>query len=572
MIMQHTDTRRFVLLTLVVPVICFSSACPAGINIYAPPIQALKNDYLEKQAKQKDVRLDQLHGLVRQNIASAEKMLKTAKTRGNISGMAVTRKWMSIFKRCTEELETTGNFKLPTKVRRELASVIVACKQKKTEVEEAHTARLAALERTCYERFVTECGKQAEETPGDEELKQLFHDLISGRPPAQPSSGEGEVEKGEVESGRDSQPDTSKEPTVIAASGEGEEWAPIARWFVEVHGLGMFQIPVMNRFEAADGEGESILGESYKTRYEPLRILSPGGGYVFRAKTIRGEKPVEIVEWPSEANSWTILVRARPGEEAPSKHGFEFQASFPGATELPFVGPTGEDAPVSPETDKARATVKITVKTRPAGAVVYVDRRLYRPQEGPHRTPCEVALTAGTHDIVLKKLGYRDGVINQFEATEGRTLAWVLQKDPSFISKTVIVSAKSVWCAVGIDVKEGDCLVVSPAGTWSCGRKREKVDSEGYPNNEHFFHYYLDPKSSPRQFARANYGALLMRIGEDGGLVPVGRKLRIKAERSGRLHFDINEKDDGRSRRDNTGSLTLRIQKWPGGPGVRPRH
>lgn len=89
----------------------------------------------------------------------------------------------------------------------------------------------------------------------------------------------------------------------------------------------------------------------------------------------------------------------------------------------------------------------------------------------------------------------------------------------------------------------------------------EMVGPEGYPNNQQYFRYYTDQTKAPRQVAKHNYGALLMRLGPNGTPVSVGRSFKATIRGDGMLYFDINEATSARG--DNKGALALRIVKGP---------
>jgi hypothetical protein len=54
-----------------------------------------------------------------------------------------------------------------------------------------------------------------------------------------------------------------------------------------------------------------------------------------------------------------------------------------------------------------------------------------------------------------------------------------------------------------------------------------------------------------------------MRIGKTGQVRAVSQNMKLKADADGVIFFDINEADDGKARRDNTGALNVKIIKVP---------
>jgi hypothetical protein len=199
--------------------------------------------------------------------------------------------------------------------------------------------------------------------------------------------------------------------------------------------------------------------------------------------------------------------------------------------------------------------------TRPEGAHVYVDGARTEEQGKPVTTPCTVGVPEGRHEIKLRLLGSLDATIVNFVPEEGREYSHAFRNDPRFVERTFQVSARSGWRNSGVEVAPGDVLIVEAAGQWSCGNKGELVGPDGYPNDQQFFHYYIQPKLAPRDYTKFNYGALLLRIGTTDQVIAVPKNIRAGIRSSGAVQFGINEAESARG--DNTGALTVTIRKGP---------
>jgi len=534
----------------------------ADVDLYTPEMQAFKVEYTTGKADRETARAEKLKGLIDKRRERAEALFQQKKKAGNVTGMAVARGAMRLCDSCQADLEEKGDFALPTRIRRELREMLATFTEDKKAADGEWAAETAAAEEETLDRFAELVGEQEVEVPAAPELKELLVKLVTTEPPAAEAAP---VEEGESapEDGGESAPQLA----IVLNQGEGTNWVTFARWRAEVPNIEMIDIPVMNRREGGKVDlDDAMTGDPYPTWYEPIRLLTPAEGYLFQVKTVGRQGATDVVEWPSAENDWIMQVRVRPGAEIPSKHALDLQVSFEGSEMLPFVGAGGavSESGEEPPPAVVQTKVRIVIKTKPAGAVVYVDGRVYRAGNKYGMTPCVAHMTVGEHSLRLRKFGFQDATIPDFVARAGRELNYTLKKDPAFVDTTAMVSARTPWRPSGVTVAEGDKLLITVSGTWSCGAKRERVGAEGYPNNRQFFHYYLNPQRSPRQVPRANYGALLMRTGEDGKPRSVGKKpLKFTAKESGMLYFDVNEADIGGSRRDNAGSLIVRIQKTP---------
>ena len=554
-------TPTAILLSLGLAFLC----ADAAVDLHTTGMQELKQAY-ERETRRVDAeRADRLGQLIRGSLAKAEDMQRRKKAAGNVAGMAAARSAVKIVKRCSDELAAGGDFEIPAKVRHEIKSMMDALRRDKKVVDDEREAAIKALRAKVQPLLADQLRKQGVDSTDPATVGRHFDALLSAAPaPAPPDAEEARAPDATPEAGPAGKRDVApKAPTELAASGHGSNWVSFANWHVETTGLEIIPIPVVGQRETRETEGGGMIsGQPYKARYEPLRVLPGGDLYVFRVNRLPGQAAADVVEWPGKHNDWALTVRVRPGKDLPCKHGLELQVSGPGADRLPVAGGETE----APASAASAADVRVSFETRPEGALVYVERKVVRQNGEPVRTPCAVSLKAGLHQVVLRKRGHLDAIFDELEATEGLRVTWDFKKNPAYEEGKIRVSARSAWQPSGVEVKQSDHLLIKATGEWRCGRKRELVDAVGYPNDKNFFHYYFDPKSSPRQLAGANYGALLMRIGDKGRPVCVGTGRRIKAETSGMLYFDVNESVDGRYRRDNGGTLTVEIQRLAATP------
>ena len=110
-------------------------------------------------------------------------------------------------------------------------------------------------------------------------------------------------------------------------------------------------------------------------------------------------------------------------------------------------------------------------------------------------------------------------------------------------------------------VNPGDRLIQVPRGQWTIGSKGEPCVADGYDRDDPKFRHYYEGKDAPtRQVREANYGALLARVGFPGGtIVPVGAETGITARVSGIVLFDVNEGSTPELRKDNRGTMEVKV-------------
>jgi len=395
-------------------------------------------------------------------------------------------------------------------------------------------------------------------------MEQAFDDLMGGKiktatepePGTEPEAEPG-AEPGEL-------------PQVQSNTNDVSEWATFGYWGAEINSMEVFRIAVFNRSKPEKNSGQSMVGSPYRTEFQPVRILPPGRGYAFQLKKMGKRLGVDVVEWPSRRNQWQLVVRARPTRGVPSRHAVELKVGFDGALKLARAdGAAGGEEEREPgdtaggEPDKETPPVPIRIETLPENAEIEVDGVRQKKKDKVLTTPCTVEIPAGRHDIRLERFGFHTVTFRNYEVQPGKRIAVRLVKNPAFKERTISVTARGLWQNSGITLDAGDTVQIEAAGMWDCGGRNQGIGPKGYPNSQDFFHYYIDPIAHPRLTSKANYGALLMRIGKEGKIIPVSEFLRARIKKGGRLYLGINE-GEGSARQDNTGSLSVRIQKGPG--------
>ena len=480
-----------------------------NMDLSTPEMQAIRKGYYERKKECNQVLADQLRKLVERNLEDARERLTEQKRTRNVTGMAVAGKAVRIFENCLDQVEKEGNFDIPEKVRRELMETIEQLRGRKTSIRAEYDKAIAELEASSLNRF-TALTAPGEEPSDMGKMKTLFRDFLVNAPStnadekaASDHSGMGMPSSGEEETRKQPSgtPDDTA-PDVIASSGEADAWLLFARWHATVSGMEVVNVPIAGRAEAEKESHFSPMTESeVETRYEAIQEINPTTGSVFRVKSIAGKNPADVLRWPSAGNNWTMQFRVRPGNNIPSEHAIELQVNR---------------SDVQPPLPREKLPVL------PGDA----QEKEPSPEEAQSKP---------------KKLSHA--------SAPGEY-------------KVIVVMARAGWRFSGVSVKKGDFLKTSVSGLWNCGSRGEKTDAEGYPNDDRFRHYYRGAAAVKRQLESANYGALLIRIGEKGRLGAIGTKASMISPQDGILYFDVNEATDAQSRLDNNGSLTVHISRY----------
>ena len=577
-------TTLRLLIGFLLPWLFLSPAASAQSNpLSSPACQEIKRAYLDAKKQADAARVKKLKDYVAQKLAEAKALLAEKKRAGNISGIAVGTKSVEILEQLAKQMDDKGTFEVPAQVRRELTGLMEECAKGKQKIEDDNATAQKDLDSKYTDLLAQKLKEAGAADLTDVQLAESFRLLISGRiPAAVVPSGTNAAPAAQQEPAVELEPAQSEMPAdtniIVRSSGNANNWVRLANWFADVRSIEIIEIPLLDRRQAERKTAEaSAIGQPYETRYVPARVLPQGEPYIFQVRSKPGYELPDVEIWPTRRNNWTMTVRARPRFN-PSRHGMEIFVSFPGVENLPAAAAdttTGEEASAvaqaptnAPPVDNT-PTVRIKVNTTPDGASVLVDGSPCTVSNALARTPCVVPMKIGTRQVRLRKLGYVDAVLNKFEAAEGKSIAYTLEKDPGMIDRTFKVSARTPWQNSGVTVKKGDLIMIQTTGTWNCGTNKEPVDAVGYTIAKYFF-YYFKPENGPRQLTTENYGALLVKIGKDGLMRAVGKDYKATADADGNMLFDINETDDNKVRRDNGGTLTVHIQKVPPAPPAPP--
>jgi hypothetical protein len=346
-----------------------------------------------------------------------------------------------------------------------------------------------------------------------------------------------------------------------------ERWFVAGTWNASMAGMDVIRIPIFTRQGVVTGRPMSVLtGRESSWAYTNLVALSKEKPVALRLKPVDGMRPVDVIAWPSARNDWSLEVRTSHCDEIPCLHGFLLEAS-----ELERGG-----IAVKPDARK----IAVPIRTEPPGAVLYLDgNRYFTPRGDFPVTPLTAMMEPGRRRIRLVLKHHLDYIIESYLARAGAAIDVDLLHESEIDGWERELRTGLGWWDSRIDVRVGDRIWVAPRGGWACGRRGEVVGAAGYPPGE-YPHYYAGSEAGARRIENAAYGALLMKI-DPGRFPPPGAMAPPAAAESepivvdgltgvdvripGSVLFDVNEAEGREHRRDNRGSMSLKIVVIPGG-------
>lgn len=545
---------------------------------------------------------NQLENILQKYIAEYDEFYEKQKLAGNTKGMGIARSGKNLFSNALEELQKNGSFIFPENIRKEIKESVEKCQKEQKEILNEIEKEYKKLDEKYKSQF-EELYKQVstdKETLTPEILNQKFKDFLKA-----------EIKKTEISKQDDERfallqqlgvtdPNVlqksgtagASSAAVIASSGKANNWIDIAEWTGEMVAMEVVEIPVLNQKSDFTTTQRSVLGggSESKLTYRAIRPMPPYPNYVFRLLRSSGFKDVDVLSWPSEKNCWTLQIRTKnlqPGEQLPVKHAFVFQVSLPdidreklfGKNALSVSSQNESAETSSPQKNKktnqdkiekssTKTTMtEITVNSVPSGAEIYVNDKQYTIPSGEKvYTPAKIKIPEGVYNIRLSKFGYDDKIIENLDTKTKPSINLELSKkqNAQFHNIKLPANANS-WTNTKILVKKNDKISVEITGTWAPGKSSDKCGPEGLPNITKYYDYYSSDINDTRQDKTLPFGALLMKIGENGKINHIKtRNFQFSAiEGTAQpIFFDINEKE-GKPRKTNTGALQISIVVIP---------
>jgi hypothetical protein len=526
-------------------------ASEIGLDLFNDKFATLKQGYSENMARLEDYRSKALDKFLADEAEQARERYEQQKRIRNVKGMAVAGKLNTLLQEMSAKLDESGQIEFPeaSEQREELREYLSQLQGRMDAALKPFDDKKREIDAVGLERFKLLAREQVSDID-DQSAATVFEDWIADKyKPAvadkQAPGAQGAEQIGAGEGAADR--------LYFAESGSAREWFVVGSWQVDSKAMDIFTVPIYSGADQSGTKRNIMASTSAQWRYMHENNLEKRRYYAFRLKTVNGLKPPTVVAWPSQRNDWSIEVRTG---NAAGQYGFVVEA---GAT----VGPDGREL--------ALETFDIPVVTEPSAARIYVDGERQYPPGSESVTPMTLALKKGVYDIEIRKEDHLTKRIKQFRVVAGARLDVKLKHESELPGERIVYTARDSWFRSKVKVEKGDKIWVVVSGKWTVGRQGEAVGPQGYPREE-YPHYY---SGEMRKFSAANYGALLMKVGEDyygapadiedKRAVAVPGRVGVTATTWGELWFDVNEIESNDLRRDNRGALTLNVVVIPGG-------
>jgi len=537
-----------------------------SLDLYAPELQQLKASYIE-QVRQLDTSYRQdVGGILEEYLDQAKEDMAEKKHVRNVKGMMIARNARKIFSEALSALKEKGDFTLPEQVRRELQETIAACRSACVPLRNEHREALAQLKTRSLEQFKQLAQQQlgAETMIPETQRETAFEKLLATAD--QRPEEEKPAEKPQAQTA----PPTKKEPPEFFAESSPDTrcrfWAPFARWTGAMRGPDLVSIPIINRVDSVERKKKNgMTGLVSDLTYESLVPLPENPAYQFRLKRLPDLMTVEVIEWPTKENGWTLLIRTQQTLKIPAMHGFELQACIPGENLISKLVVANQrqrirqgrssrgGAPIQPH----MRMVSIPITTIPERAEVFVDGKPARDEFGKLITPCTLSIAPGRHALLLKRAYFKDKEVKNYVAMPGKRIKWIFEPADDLPWKEIKFKPRRGWKGTGIKVWDETQFIIQAKGHWVCGRGGEPAGPTGYPRAK-FPQYYEDAKLL--KTGKAPYGALIMRIGLEGETnIYNHAAIWQTGFDQGEIYLDINETEEDALRRNNRGELLIRI-------------
>ncbi len=540
------------------------------IDMGATAIFALKEAYKKEKSVFTEPLKEKLLAILQQNITEADQLYEQKKKGGNVKGMAIAKDMKSMLTDFLDQLNKSGEIKFPGKVRDELADKLELIKKEYTAGALEVNDKITALEASYLEKFKTAASPQladANLAAADAEklLKEKFAKFLkeeikcSEPPPPKP---------GEAANPDEVAKEKEPESPIIASKGNGNKWSDIGELNVTTGGAEVIRVNLKASDDYSEVQPNAISGSDTTIKYRVIKpITSAKDDFAYRLMRVPGKGACEVLEWPSNGNNMALVIRTNKGQTTCS---FIIQASFLGKDSDKAFGkeksPSVKPPAAGAGETVAASVIEIPVRTTPDGASVMVDGQIYRGAKGETvKTPCNVLLTNVSHKLKIIKTGYIDKLYPDFTPAKGAAIQCNLELDPNF-KKLQFPANTPDWKALGINVKNGDKVVIVAEGSWSCGDSKDRCGPEGYPSNDiRFGKYYLGKEKDNRLMISAYYGCILFKVGKEGNMQAYTSTMRdFTAPADGEIYMGVNQESSLRKR--NSGVMSVLVGVIPAGP------
>ena len=549
-------------------------------DLATPDVQKLKSEALTQRAEIVRQRTDALRKLIDDQLENARQALTKAKVSGNITATASGNAAVKTFTDVKAAFDKDGSTAIAGKVRTDLEATADEFTRNVLAVEDKQAADLKKINKAFAARLGEILTQQKTPVADEAKLLELWAPLINTAAGA--PAGAGPSTPAGVPTGTNAHVALPAASAVLQSQGETANWTQLMKVEITVHdAVEIVSVPLTGLTAPKSFDGTGGGGNPWQAQATPYQELAPGNATpAFRIQSLPPFKPLDVAVWPNARNNWTIDLRAK-AVKIPSRHAVVIETDAavckplaggkpdPTAPTTPAGGPAAGPAaspstsPADPAHGSPTSMIKVRFESQPVGATVLINNQPLAEHGSPLLTPFDYAMTPNAVDLIFRKHGFKDAVLRQSLPLANKPFHVTLVEAPMPVDVTVPIPANATtdWTPTGVHVRKGSQVRIAASGSWSCASGGEMVDADGYPNNDTYFKYYIDPLQNPRISSRANYGQLLARVLPDGEITSIGKQGSFVASADGDLVLAINEQVN--ARKDNRGTVKAHIMMDP---------
>lgn len=382
-----------------------------------PEFSDIVSRHLTALAEAKSKHLSSMTQHIQRYLDEASEKLKEKRKSQNTTGIAIATTASSIFTTALTNLNATGTFEIPQKVRRELETTIAEFNTGRALIDSYAAKEQARLFKQFADEFAAQCQKLSPTLTSPEarvQMDERFQAMIKAglSPTSKPgAAGSPAGTPAPNDSGTNGPSALALNPT-MAESGESPTWTPVATLTANIRCMEVLEIPLAPlRLGTNSIMQHSVMSDS---TMEIIIVVTATNftwpGIQYRLIRIPKFNDVTIMDWPTDSNGYHLNLRTPSPERIPFPIGFELQVSSLGKSNNKLSQAT-------------KRKISLTVHSTPPRATIYIDGA---PQPDTF-TPCTLQIPVGPHDFRLTLPGYQDLNVTNYNFTINREINWTFK-------------------------------------------------------------------------------------------------------------------------------------------------
>lgn len=383
----------------------------------APEFSDIVSNYHTALAEAKGKSLSSMTKHIQRYLDEAGEMLKEKRKSQNTTGIAIATTASSIFTSALSNLNTTGTFEIPQKVRRELENTMTEFSSGRALIDSYTTKEQARIFKQFSDVFAAQCQKHSPALTSPEArvkmderflamskaaLAPTAKTAVAGASPGTPAPND---------SGTNTPAGAALSP-IMAESGESPTWIPVGKLTANIRNMEVLEIPLAGMRLGTNSimKNSAMSDSTIEIIFVATATNFTHRGAHYRLMRIPKFNDVSIMDWPTDSNSYYLNLRTPSPEWIPFPIGFELHVSSL---------PESVNKPAQPPQRK----IALTVQSTPPRATIYIDG----VRQPDTVTPCTLQIPVGPHDFRLSLDGYLDLNVTNYNFTVNREIKWTFK-------------------------------------------------------------------------------------------------------------------------------------------------